>query len=258
MLNLIKYELKGYYKELAILIGCVVFFNLLLFTRLGVWPREAIAAASIGIASIAAVVVFVWNIAMYSRDLYGNTGYLLFTLPQRGYSILAAKFITALLQMVIVELAAGIFSIYNLTAVNDFNRVLQIARESVSGSAVFLGFLSMIYQYIYIIVFIYFCITLSRVAIGKRKLGKLGAFISFIVVSMLIGNFSDWLANTFPQSISMNIITPKGYMYLNQLGNVTVTPQDLTLNIAYVIFDLITLAAFYVGTSWLLEHKLDL
>lgn len=257
MWNLIKYEIKGYYKELSILAGCIVFLNLLLFTRIGVWPREAITGFSIMIVFISIIIVFIWNIALYSRDLYADTGYLLFSLPQKGWTILTAKLLASLAQMTAIQLLGGVFVFFNLTRVQDFEMGFNVFKEAVSFQAVIYGILTPIYWYLCLVVFIYFCITIGKVAIGRRKLGKLGAFISFVILSIITGKLSDILYNSFPQGIHINAITPKGYLMLNQFGGV-LPSHDITINIAMILFDIIMFAVYFATTSYLLENKINL
>jgi len=257
MWNLIKYELKGYYKELSILLGMVVFLNLLLLTRINVWPREAIAMFSFFIAFASSIVIFVWNISLYNRDLYGNTGYLLFTLPQKGNSILASKFLSSFIQMLAVNFVSFIFLIWNLSKVNGFDKIFLSLQESLNANALILGLLTTVYQYIYLLIFIYFCITISKVAIRKKRTGKLGAFIMFVLLSVIIGKLGTWIMDIFSNKISFNILTPQAFQQLSQYANLTVSP-DISFNIAYCIFNFITLMGLFLATSYLLEHKMDI
>jgi len=257
MWNLIKYELKGYYKELAILVCSIIFCNLLLFTRINIWPIQVITMGSFLVAFASTIIIFIWNISLYNRDLYGNTGYLLFTLPQKGYSILTSKILTSFIQMTVVNIIACSFTIFNLSRINDFDKIFQMAKESLSAQAVILGTFSTLYQYIYLLIFIYFCITISRVAIRNKKIGKFGAFVSFVIISVILGKLNMWILSLFPQSIKVNVLTPQSFLQLNQYANVTASPA-ISFNIAYCIFDFITLAAFFLITSYLLEHKMDI
>ena len=257
MWNLIKYELKSYFKELTILVGTVVFLNLILLTRVGVWPREAITAFTFLIAFVSSIVIFIWNISLYNRDMYGNTGYLMFTLPQKGYSILTSKLLSSLIQMVSVNVISLIFIIWNVSKINDFAQIFKIAKESLNSSAIILGMVSTFYQYIYLLIFIYFCITISKVAIRNKKTGKLGAFVLFVLISIVFGKLGSWISELFPYSINIKIITDQAFQQLSQYANLTVTP-NLPFNIAYCIFNIITFIGFFIATSYLLEHKMDL
>jgi len=257
MWNLIKYELKSYFKELSILIGLVVFLNLLLLTRVGVWPREAITAFAFLIAFVSSIVIFIWNISLYNRDIYGSTGYLLFTLPQKGYSILASKMLSSLIQMVIVNLVSLLFIIWNLFKINDIAQILNMAKESLSSNAIVLAAFTTFYQYLYLLIFIYFCITISKVAIRNKKTGKFGAFVIFVVISIVVGKLGAWISEVFPYSLNINIITEQAFQQLSQYANVTILPS-IPFNVAYCIFNIITFIGFFVATSYLLEHKMDL
>ena len=110
MFNLVKYELKGYYKDFIIAIGIIALVSLGLLTRINVWQDQSIGGISFMLSFAAMVVVFIWNIKIFSRDMYEDSGYLLCTLPQTGYSILASKLITALSQSIIVGIVAMLFN----------------------------------------------------------------------------------------------------------------------------------------------------
>ncbi|MGE5628983.1 MAG: hypothetical protein ACM3X7_12900 [Solirubrobacterales bacterium] len=253
MWNLVKYEIKGYYKELSILAGSVIFLNLLLLTRIGVWPREVITTLSFIIMFVSIIIVFVWNVALYSRDLYGNTGYLLFSLPQKGWSILTAKLLAALAQMTAIQLLTGIFFILNLTKVKNYEMVFNVLREALNVQAVFIGIAAPIYLYVYLIIFIYFCITIGKVVVGKRRLGNFGAFVSFVIFTIITGKLDSWITNAFPQSIHINPMTPKGVLMLGQYPG-----GDITINFVGLLFEIAVLAVYYSATSYLLENKINL
>ena len=64
-----------------------------------------------------------------------------------------------------------------------------------------------IIQYIWGIVssltFIYFCMVIGKVALKGKKLGKIGSFIIFIILSLAIGWLSFKITTLFPQTLNL-------------------------------------------------------
>ena len=58
------------------------------------------------------VAIFIGNIRMFTRDLKEDTGYLLFTLPQSGYSILGEKLIVVLIEVVSASIVGLTFIVF--------------------------------------------------------------------------------------------------------------------------------------------------
>ncbi|AKN30746.1 membrane protein [Clostridium carboxidivorans P7] len=254
MLNLIKYELKGYAKELIISLGIIIVLNLLLLTRIKAWSNEGIVSLSCMITFAILIVVFVWNIALFSKDMYKDSGYLLFTLPESGYSILGAKLLTALIQNVIVGLTAILFNFIIFTQVaNDWKEILSKVSGYLNPGFVILIIVSAVVYIVYLLTIIYFSISLSRVAIRNRKLGKLSAFAIFVVLSIIIGQLLRITSKIFPETFNVNIVSSK-------LQNVMVMYQmhGIDINIASLIFEVIILIVLFIITSYILENKIDL
>lgn len=254
MFNLIKYELKGYYKDFIIAAGIITLINLFLFSRAHVWEVQSIMAISFMVSFAAAVVVFIWNIKIYSRDMYEDTGYLLCTVPQRGHSILASKLISALIQALVVGAVTLLFNYIVLKSTSKIDINLSIMMEDVIRN-VNLGFvlfmvLASFFEYFYFLLVIYFCITLSKVAVKRRKIGKMSSFILFIIISIVFGKVTQFLMTTFPQSINLNILSSKSNLFMQGA-------QLMPINIAVTIFNIAVFILMFLATSYIIENKLD-
>lgn len=254
MFNLIKYELKGYYKDFIIAAGIITLINLFLFSRTHVWEVQSIMAISFMVSFAAAVVVFIWNIKIYSRDMYEDTGYLLCTVPQRGHSILASKLISALIQALVVGAVTLLFNYIVLKSTSKIDINLSIMMEDVIRN-VNLGFvlfmvLASFFEYFYFLLVIYFCITLSKVAVKRRKIGKMSSFILFIIISIVFGKVTQFLMTTFPQSINLNILSSKSNLFMQGA-------QLMPINIAVTIFNIAVFILMFLATSYIIENKLD-
>lgn len=248
MFKLVKYELKGYSKELIIIIGALILANILLFTRLNIWDERAIGICSMLITFTASITVFAWNIRLFSRDVNEDTGYLLFTLPQNGYFIVGAKLLTSIVQWVIVGLLSGLFNYIWIQEVLKLTDVLGFIK-SMNILFVIFGTLFIIVEYVGFLVIVYLSITLGKVAIKNKKFGKLGAFGIFILLTIVLGKLSDLLMKVFPQTMNIQLFSRplNGFMAM-----------PFPLNISMVVFDTVILIVGFLATSYLIENKLDL
>ena len=252
MFNLIKYELKGYYKDFTILLGIVIFLNLLLFTRVNSWSIAALLAISIMISFAAMVAVFIWNINLFSRDLYQDSGYLLYTLPQKGYSILGSKILTALIQNVIVGFVALSFNfVMVMLTVDNWRQKLSEVLSFTTPGFITLFILSTLVGGIYFLATIYFSIALGKVAFKMKKLGKFGSFIIFVVISLITGKVTDSFMNIFPQSFKLDIAPAQ------MQATMSVIPT-IPVNIASLVVSALLFTGLFLGTSYLIENKMDL
>lgn len=250
MFNLIKYELKGYYKDFIIILGAIAALNVLLYTRINTWPEGSVAALSFLITFAAAVVVFIWNIRLFSRDLYEDSGYLLFTLPQSGYSILGAKIITSIVQGLIVGAVALIFNYISFHGIGQFNIEFGLIMRNISPKFIAESIVASLFEYIYFLTTIYFSIALSKVAIKKKKVGKLGGFIIFIIVSIIVAKITQIIVDIFPQTFNLNILTAQSQLAMYGA-------HIIPINIAAMILNVILFVLMFIATAYIIENKID-
>ncbi len=246
MFNLIKYELKAYYKDLIIMVAAICIVSMLLYTRFGVWQHDAIVGVSFLISFAAMIAVLISNITLFSRDMYSNSGYLLFTLPKTGYSILASKVLTALIQGLIVGSVAIIFNYITISLSPAWSLNLLQALTLIKAKTIVLSIVSSIFQYAYFLVLVYFSISLSKIAIRKKKLGKLSGFVIFIIISLILGKLTTMLMTVFPQEFNISLFTNSNQWIA------------FPINIAALIFSIVTFIMLFLGTSYIIENKIDL
>lgn len=252
--NLIKYELKGYYKEIVILIAIIIIGNLLIITRYNVWPGQALVTLSFLLCFGASIAVLIWNISIFGRDLYGDTGYLLFTLPIKGFKIVAAKLITSFIQVAVINVIAFIFIYINFVSIQGMSDTLKQVSDSMNPAFVIFLAAAFIFQYIYLLSLIYFSLSVSKVAIKNRKVGKLGTFIIFIIISIITGKITAYLAKVLPQSFNINLFSPSGVLSMN----FDIANNLIPINIAVMAFSILMFLLFFIVSSYLIEKKIDI
>lgn len=234
MLNLIKYELKG--KSLTIIGICltVIMGNLFLMFKNGSGGAGvALLSTFLGLGAL--VVMFIASLTLLSEYLYDEQGYLLFTLPQSGVSIIASRLIAAVIQMSVVTLVSVL-----MFCLLDQGRLLNAILRDSELSEILYSILMYIWTIISTLTVIYFCMVVGKIALKGKKLGKIGSFIIFILLSIAKTGITVVISNFFPQIMQFNSIT------------------TITVNIGGAIGDVITVAILFMVTAYLLENKVDL
>ncbi|MBZ9608776.1 hypothetical protein G9F73_013260 [Clostridium estertheticum] len=252
MFKLIKYELRSTF--LTIIGVCIsgIIANLFLMTKKDTWDGNTVMGLSTCLIIGAIIVIFISSLKIMSKYLHGDSGYLLFTLPQSGVSIMASRLITALIQISIVVFVSLLM--FNLTVTGKID--LSFFKDIKLGIILFF-----IIQYIWIIVYsltcIYFCMVIGKVALKGKKLGKIGSFIIFIILSVAIGWLSTKITTQFPQTINLSNFS------INTTNNIlnsdfTVSGGAFNINIADTIFQIITFVGLFITSTYLIDKKLDL
>ncbi|APM39632.1 hypothetical protein [Clostridium kluyveri] len=258
MFKLAKYDLKGCFKDFIIMVSTIIILNLALLTRINVWSSDAIFFLSLLIGGVASVVVLIWNVTIFSRDLYEDTSYLVFTTPKSGKNILMNKVVTAIIQCLIVSIIVGIFTVILLQILKltqnfmalDITALRQFINAFTPQFWV-LAILSVLVVYITFLLTIYLSITLGRVAIKNRKFGKLGAFGIFILLSLVQVKLEDIFLNIFPQTFNLKVKNVNNIF-------IDVLPSGIDLNISLIVLSIIIIVAMFYAIAYLIENKLDL
>ncbi len=234
MFHLIKYELRG--KLLTILGICltVIIGNLFLMTKIESW-QIGVPVLSGFLGGAALVVICISSLTLMSDYLYEEQGYLLFTLPQSGVSIMASRLIAAVIQISFVALVSA-----TMFGVLDQGRLLNAIFNQVGLHELVYSIFLHLWAIISTLTFIYFCMVVGRIALKGKKIGKIGSFIIFVLLSAAKAGLTVGILNSFPQVVQIQSIT------------------TMTMNVGSVVFDFVTFILLFTATSYLLEHKVDL
>ncbi|WP_446899126.1 hypothetical protein ACSVC9_04305 [Clostridium sp. LBM24168] len=259
MFKLVKYDVKGYYKDFVIMISAMVLLNLALSIKVNDWGPDTILGLSMAISFAAGIIAVIWNIRVFSRDIYEDTGYLLFTVPKSGYSILGSKIITSIIQIFAVIVVSFIIimlwiNILKVTSgfVLDVRRIFDLIIKNLSVNFITFSIVGSFVIYISFLLTVYLAITLSKVAIKNKKIGKFGSFIIFILLAAAQGKLQDFLMHIFPQTFRLNMLSLR-------VENTFVVPDAFVdINVSLVISSIILVIAIFWVTAYLLEDKLDL
>ncbi len=193
----------------------------------------AILSALLGIAAL--IVIFISSLTLMSDYLYDRQGYLLFTLPQSGFSITASRLVAAVIQMSIVTIVSLL-----MFCIIDQARLVNAILHNIAVQELLYSILMYIWTIVSTLTFIYFCMVVGKIALKGKTLGKIGSFIIFILLSIMRTGLTAIISNSFPQIMQLNSVT------------------TITINIGSTIFDVIIIAILFMATSYLLECKVDL
>lgn len=252
MFNLVKYELRATFLTILGICVSIIVSSLFLLTKKDSWSMNAMAGISVCIIMTALIVIFISSLKIMSKYLHEDSGYLLFTLPQSGMSIITSRLITALIQITIVAFVSFLMFYFIIAQGIDLSFL-----KNVKFSMILYSIIAYIWNIFSSLTFIYFCMVIGKVALKGKKLGKIGSFIIFIVLSSVIGWISFKINTIFPQTLNLgnsSMISNYNVSGLNFTGSTI----GLNINIASTIFDIVIFALFFISTSYLIDKKLDL
>jgi len=251
MFKLIKYELRANFLKIIGICVIVIIANLFLMTKKGSWELAVPALSSI-LLFVAVTVIFTSSLNIMSKYLYEDSGYLLFTLPQSGVSILSSRLITALIQISIVAGVSSLMFYLNVT-----EEISSLFFKNIKPGLVIYNIFNYICLVIYGLTIIYFCMVIGKVALKGKKLGKLGSFIIFVILVIALGWVSVKITTLLPQNFDLSTFKINSNEVIIN-SDFTISAGKYEFNIAQSILDIITFAGLFMSTSYLIDKKLDL
>lgn len=252
MFKLIKYELRATFLTIIAICASVTIANLFLMTRKNSWDGTTIMGLSVTLIVGAAIVIFLASLKIMSKYLYEDSGYLLFTLPQSGVSIITSRLITAFIEISIV-VCVSLFMFY----LNTPDEISSNLLKNLKPGKIIFNVVNYVCVIIYFLTIIYFCMVIGKVALKGKKLGKIGTFIIFVILTIGLGWLSTKITTLLPQNLNLSDFS------INKTGVVlnpdfSVASGQYNINIAQTLFDMIIFAGLFISTSYLIDKKLDL
>lgn len=262
--KLIKYEFKSTGVRFLSAFAVYIAIGTILLT---IFHSHAVLSAMIlplgGMAL--GVITFVTLFQRYNSNLYGQEGYLMFTLPVKGWQLLLSKLITAciwLLALTAVGFATATALVFAYTTPSQQSLMAKgLGQVMQYGWPIFFLIFNILINAVGSILEIYFAITVSRLPIW-RKLGVLMGFVTFFVVSLI-------------ESIPYAVMTKAGLVVTQTAPKVTSDSYQLVVNIIPTLvtraivcngfvfwLDLAWTVVFSAGVffaiTWLMDKKTSL
>ena len=253
MFSLMKYEFKGRWK---FYVGSFASYLLLyLFLKVGFafwWESKGNGEVAVLTALVACLGFFIASvdcINILRRELFNETGYLLFVLPKKGYSILGAKICTCILQQALFALfglALLLIEGLNFIRLEEILKGINLIFNAVPQFLYFLG--NVLWLQIFLLILISFSLVMAKSFFVRKKFGNAASFATFVATVFAIGFIDNKLQKLFPFSIPLGEV---------QFGKVHIDLIYGDLNIASLVFALALPVGLFLLTGYLLENKIE-
>lgn len=262
--KLIKYELKGNYKIFLGTFIVTALLNILLLTRVNVWNPAAIVALFSLITMALFLLVLVFVLKSFKNEMYEDRAYLTFTLPISGNKIVAAKIISALIWFagaaLVILIFFGILVGYyaDKSVIDEINMYINIK------ASILLLVLFCLINLIMMLLMIYFSITLTRVALRRKKMSGFIGFIVCIALTIAIFYIEYHVIKLFPQTFNLKVDFLQGsqanggIVTIDGESLMTITKGYIHVNIASIIYNIIIYIGLFLSTGYLIDNKIDI
>ena len=247
MMTLLKYEIYRRWRWLVLRYAALIIVGAMLLNRVSspAYQNEFMGE-SIGKFIFASLVIFiiiiVEGINMLKEDLFEECGYLTFTIPKKGRTILASKLVLLFLQLsfwTIISIGFGSILFSKL----PYHEMVQIKTQI--NFYFYPTVLFILTAFFNFVLMIHFSLTLTKtLLVNKRYSSLLSTGIFFFLVYFI----------------------EKVYYgpFLNQIKNISIEIESRAnialLSGAYtaVFLNIILAVIFFTATAYLLENKINI
>lgn len=229
------------------------------------WISAVATIVLIATGLIAVVMTFFSVVSNFQKTLFGNQGYLSFTLPVTSGQLLAAKTITSFCWMLLsYAVAIGIFFGVYLYATAMIGEDVKMAIEmmlmmfdglpsaATVQAVIALVALVIFIRIIVLIAQLYFAITVANTRV-MQKFGGFGGFIIFFAVFVVMQIIDVLLAQYVPLTL---VVTGDGIFY-STVSSMS-DPLGLSFGIAGTIFNVVAAGLLFFGTAKLMNTKVNI
>ncbi len=247
MMTLLKYEIYRRWRWLVLRYAALIIIGTILLNRVSspVYQYEFIGE-SIGKFALTSLAIFiiiiVEGINMLKEDLFEECGYLTFTIPKKGRTILASKLVLLFLQLsfwAIISVGFGSMFFSKLPS----HVMVQI--ETQINFYFFPTVLFLLTAFFNFVLMIHFSLTLTKTLLVNKKYSgilSVGIFIllAYLIEKVYYGPFLNQIKH-----VSMEI---------GSRSNISLLSGGYTA----VFLNLILIAIFFAATAYLLEKKINI
>lgn len=266
--KLLKYEMKASGRILLPIFGAVLIMGALSSVFMRMTPHMAWGVTFMNLLTIVFVVLFVGlivaalclsfviSIMRFKKNLLGEEGYFMHTLPVSTWQNITAKTLVAACYQIIsffVAIAAGLlFATIGATAsVTEFfhevGRAFRIVYSQIGNALWLYAVEVVIFALICLLgsnMMIYASMSVGHAANSRKVLLSVAAFLGFYIIGQIINSF---------------LYAGFEYFY-NLAGSYSISalyrPQPAVL--ALTVLEIAYLAAYFFVTSWFLKRRLNL
>jgi hypothetical protein len=247
MMTLLKYEIYRRWRWLVLRYAAFIIIGVILLNRVySPAYQYKFIGESIGkfifVSLVIFVIIIVEGINMLKEDLFEESGYLTFTIPEKGRTILASKLALLLLQLILWTIITIGFGSIFLSKL-PYPEIIQIKSQiDFSFLPTILFLLTVFFNFV---LMIHFSLTLTKtLLVNKKYSGILSLGIFFFLVYLI----------------------EKVYYgpFLNQIKHVSIhygieaRINFLSGGYTAVFLNIILTAIFFTATAYLLENKMNI
>ncbi len=247
MMTLLKYEIYRRWIWLVLRYAALIIIGAILLNRVSSPAyRYEFIGESIGKFALSSLIIFiiiiVEGINMLKEDLFEECGYLTFTIPKKGRTILASKLVLLLLQLTLwAIITIGFGSIFFSKL--PYQEIVQI--ENQINFYFFPTVLFMLTAFFNFVLMIHFSLTLTKtLLVNKKYSGLLSTGIFFFLLYFIEKVYYGPFLNQI-QYFSLEI---------GSRANTTLLSGGYTA----VFLNIILTIIFFTATAYLLENKINI
>jgi hypothetical protein len=264
--KLLKYELKGTARYYLPLFGAIVLFSIInsvysgIFTQKPGWINGALIFIEVILLIALMVMTFVITVQRFYKNLLGNEGYLMFTLPVSAHHNILSKLLAAMLWNIatlgtitrsIVIISRQVTDIISLIKLLWQNLIHFFQIDALHATLMLVQWMSVGLLGVAVsILYLYLSMSIGQLANDHKFLASFGAYLGIQAIMSVLSSVIGSVINTLPKEWIQGV-----YRWFGSFGY-TGGAQVITLVIA-----MITIAGgaiSYFITHWLLKHKLNL
>ena len=247
MMTLLKYEIYRRWRWLVLRYAAFIIIGVILLNRVSspAYQYEFIGE-SIGKFALTSLIIFiiiiVEGINMLKEDLFEECGYLTFTIPEKGRTILASKLVLLLLQLILwavitIEFGSIFFSKLAYPEIVEIKSQIDF---SFLPTVLFL--LTAFFNFV---LMIHFSLTLTKtLLVNKKYSGLLSTGIFFLLVYLIEKVYYGPFLNQI--------------RYISIHSGIETKINFLSGGYTAVFLNIILAAIFFTATAYLLENKMNI
>ena len=252
--KLLKYEFKSTARILIPLyIVAIIFSGIcrvfqMISDNLKIMTTPTIMMYVFYVVIMVAIVIttFIIMIQRFYKNLVGDEGYLMFTLPVEPHQHILTKFLTSftwLVASVVVAVISIFILVFTPKLFDDIRQLLSLIPKDVIPSIIY-SILFSIFAAISGIFMIYAAMAIGQLVTGHRVIGSVVAYFGMYVINQIImtiglvvyGYFSKNLL--FQNDVSFNAISP--------------------VFVIALVYDIILCCVYVFTTHYIFKNKLNL
>ncbi len=246
MLKLMKYEFRKQLMTKFLLLAVLGLLEVYFLYGIFANNMETTMRAVILLATLAFAGIFFVSfecIMTYNNDLRTKQSYMLFMVPESTLSVMGAKILSAMIQIILTAGVFGVMAFVDAFAVaarfdeigNFFETIQMVLHQffslDINVGVIAINIAELVIGWISVVILAMLAITLSATFMANSKLRGVVSFVCFIVIEVVVTKLRRW------------VVEPLS-------GN--------TAHVVGILVSLVVAALAYPTIAWMLKKKVSL